>query len=72
MQVGARAWAKNDKVRQKLADCYDGMQREERIRDMRDVWRAEVARKTGGSSPRSGSGPVSAAWLRKVEGGIEC
>ncbi|EAQ92187.1 hypothetical protein CHGG_00422 [Chaetomium globosum CBS 148.51] len=67
MQVGARAWAKNDKMRQKLADCYDGMQREERIRAMREVWRAEVARKTG--SPSSASALAS---LRRVGGGMEC
>lgn len=45
MQLGARDWAKHDKVRQKLADCYDGMEREERIRVLRDTWRAEVGRK---------------------------
>jgi hypothetical protein len=45
MQIGARQWAKQDRVRQKLALCYDGMQREERIRVMRDQWRAEVARR---------------------------
>ncbi|KAK3305520.1 uncharacterized protein B0T15DRAFT_532573 [Chaetomium strumarium] len=45
-QLYARNWAKNDKVRQRLLDCVDGMEREERIRKMRDQWRAEVARKT--------------------------
>ncbi|KAK4240763.1 hypothetical protein C8A03DRAFT_12933 [Achaetomium macrosporum] len=44
-QLYARNWAKNDKVRQRLLDCVDGMEREERIRKMRDQWRAEVARK---------------------------
>ncbi|KAK4099911.1 hypothetical protein N658DRAFT_508301 [Parathielavia hyrcaniae] len=42
MQIGARHWAEKDRVRQKLARCFDGMQREERIRVMRDQWRAEV------------------------------
>ncbi|KAK4032655.1 hypothetical protein C8A01DRAFT_20296 [Parachaetomium inaequale] len=57
MQVGARAWAKHDKMRQRLADCYDEMQREERIRAMRDQWRAEVARKTSSPPSSSSSSP---------------
>ena len=40
MQMGARTWAQQDKVRRRLADCYDGMQREERIRALREAWRA--------------------------------
>ncbi|AEO60220.1 hypothetical protein MYCTH_2309226 [Thermothelomyces thermophilus ATCC 42464] len=57
MQVGARAWAKHDQVRQRLAECYDGMQREERIRVMRNQWRAEVAaRKTSTGSAAGVSG----------------
>lgn len=43
MRVGARAWARHDQTRRRLAECYEGMQREERIRAMRDQWRAEVA-----------------------------
>jgi hypothetical protein len=54
MQLGARDWAKHDRVRQKLADCYDGMEREERIRVLRDTWRAEVGRKTSRLSSREG------------------
>ncbi|KAK4146615.1 uncharacterized protein C8A04DRAFT_25532 [Dichotomopilus funicola] len=58
MRIGARAWARHDRTRQRLADCFEGMQREERIRRMRDVWRGEVARKVGsgsGSGSRGGS-----------------
>lgn len=41
MQMGARRWAKHEKVRQRLADCVEEMEREERIKRMRDVWRAQ-------------------------------
>ncbi|KAK1826848.1 myosin-7 [Podospora conica] len=40
MQIGARQWAKHERVRQRLADCYEGMEREERIGRMREQWRA--------------------------------
>lgn len=41
MQIGAKRWAKHEKVRQKLADCVEGMEREERIRKQRERWRAQ-------------------------------
>ena len=41
MQIGARRWAKHDKVRQRLASCVEEMEREERIKKMRDQWRAQ-------------------------------
>ncbi|KAK4452080.1 myosin-7 [Podospora aff. communis PSN243] len=41
MQMGAKRWAKHDKVRQRLADCVEGMEKEERIRRQRDKWRAQ-------------------------------
>lgn len=41
MQIGARNWAKHEKVRQRLADCVEEMEREERIKKMRNQWRAE-------------------------------
>lgn len=68
MQIGARDWAKHDKVRQKLADCYDGMQREERIRVMRDQWRSEVARRTVSSNALEGGGRKG----RTEVGGVGC
>jgi len=43
MQIGAKRWAKHDKVRQRLADCVEGMEKEERIRKQRDTWRAQTA-----------------------------
>ncbi|KAK0724790.1 hypothetical protein B0H67DRAFT_568774 [Lasiosphaeris hirsuta] len=43
MQTGARSWAKHEKVRQRLADCVEDMEREERIRRMRDQWRAQTS-----------------------------
>ena len=43
MQIGAKRWAKHDKVRQRLADCIEEMQREERIKKARDIWRAQTA-----------------------------
>jgi hypothetical protein len=55
MQIGAKDWAKHDRVRQKLADCFDGMQREERIRVMRDRWRGEVS-SSGSKRGASGKG----------------
>jgi hypothetical protein len=39
LQMGARGWARHDKVRQRLADCVDDMEREDRIRTKRDEWR---------------------------------
>jgi hypothetical protein len=42
-RLAARAWARHDRVRQRLAECLEGMEREARIRRMRDQWRAEVA-----------------------------
>lgn len=44
MQIGARQWAKHERVRQRLAECYEGMEREERIGRMREQWRAGVGR----------------------------
>lgn len=49
MQMGAKDWQKHEKVRQRLADCVEEMQREERIRKMRDQWRKQVKKTT--SSP---------------------
>ncbi|KAK0713816.1 hypothetical protein B0T26DRAFT_649266 [Lasiosphaeria miniovina] len=46
MQISARNWAKHDKVRQRLADAVENMEREERIKKMRDQWRAQVGQKT--------------------------
>lgn len=53
MKIEARKFAENDKVRQRLADCVEDMEREERIRQMRDQWRANQA---GGSSASGGKG----------------
>lgn len=47
--MGAKDWQKHEKVRQRLADCVEEMQREERIRRMRDQWRKQVKKTT--SSP---------------------
>lgn len=47
MQIGAREWAKHERVRQRLAECYEGMEREERIGRMREQWRAGVGREQG-------------------------
>jgi hypothetical protein len=66
MQLGARDWAKHDRVRQKLADCYDGMEREERIGVLRDTWRAEVGRK----ERRGVVVGSSSSSRRGVEGGV--
>lgn len=44
MQIGARQWAKHERVRQRLAECYEGMEREERIGRMREQWKAGVGR----------------------------
>lgn len=52
LQLGAHAWAKQERVRRKLAECFDGMQREERIRLLGDVWRGN----SGGVVARGGGG----------------
>lgn len=52
MQIGARAWGEKDRVRRRLADCFDGMQREQRIRAMREVWRREVGKRVGSTGGR--------------------
>ena len=44
LQIGARQWAKHERVRQRLAECYEGMEREERIGRMREQWRAGQGR----------------------------
>ncbi|KAM7197196.1 myosin-7 [Naviculisporaceae sp. PSN 640] len=61
MQIDARNVAKADKLRQRLADCYEGMEREERIKKMRDQWRAEHNLTRGSSSNSVGSGTGSAS-----------
>jgi hypothetical protein len=48
MQLGARDWARHNKVRLRLAECVEEMEREERIKKMRDVWRAQVGKKSLG------------------------
>lgn len=50
MGIEAKKFAENDKVRQRLADCVEQMEREDRIRQMRDQWRAKQAGPSGGSS----------------------
>jgi hypothetical protein len=47
LQIGARQWAKHERVRQRLAECYEGMEREERIGRMREQWRAGQGREQG-------------------------
>jgi hypothetical protein len=42
LQIGARNWAKHEKVRQRLVGCVEEMEREERIKKMRDQWRRQV------------------------------
>lgn len=53
MRIEAKKFVENDKVRQRLADCVEQMEREDRIRQMRDQWRAKQA---GPSSSSSGDG----------------
>lgn len=50
MGIEANKFAENDKVRQRLADCVEQMEREDRIRQMRDQWRAKQAGLLGGPS----------------------
>lgn len=50
MRIEAKKFAENDKVRQRLADCVEQMEREDRIRQMRDQWRAKRAGPLGSSS----------------------
>ncbi len=45
-QISARGWAKHEALRQRLADAYDQQEREQRIRKMRDEWRAQMAGKS--------------------------
>jgi hypothetical protein len=61
MQIGARNWARHEQVRRRLADCFEGMEREERIRKMRDLWRAKVATGTTSRGVSSGAGTSAAA-----------
>ncbi|KAK4184453.1 hypothetical protein QBC35DRAFT_505917 [Podospora australis] len=53
MQIGAKAWQKHEKIRQKLADCVDEMEREERIKKMKEQWQKQVKKNT--SSPKTSS-----------------
>ena len=62
MKLGAHAWAKQEKVRRKLAECFDGMQREERIRLLGEGWRAH----NSGHHSGGGGGGTS-----RVRGGEE-
>ncbi|SPQ25852.1 7a0ea0a1-12f5-4c30-84f1-047378809f9d [Thermothielavioides terrestris] len=52
MQIRARDWAKYDRVRQRLSECIEDMEREQRIRRMRDQWRAEMGRRAAASDSR--------------------
>ena len=61
MQIGAREWGKHEMTRQRLADRYEEMEKEERIRQMREQWRKQVKRniettKGGGASSSSAGG----------------
>ncbi|KAK1774300.1 hypothetical protein QBC45DRAFT_397165 [Copromyces sp. CBS 386.78] len=56
MRLEAKKFAENDKVRQRLADCVEEMEREDRIRQMRDQWRANQAGPSGSSSGDGGGG----------------
>ncbi|EAA30303.1 hypothetical protein NCU02411 [Neurospora crassa OR74A] len=56
MRIEAKKFAENDKVRQRLADCVEQMEREDRIRQMRDQWRAKRAGPLGSSSGGEGDG----------------
>ncbi|KAL2024783.1 hypothetical protein VTK56DRAFT_5604 [Thermocarpiscus australiensis] len=58
-QMGARRWAKHEKVRRRLADCVEEMEREERIRRLRDQWRSQVTTGTRRTASGSGSGSGS-------------
>ncbi len=49
-QISARNWAKHEALRQRLADAYDQQEREQRIRKMRDEWRAQTVQKRSLSS----------------------
>ncbi|KAK4216362.1 myosin-7 [Rhypophila decipiens] len=74
IQIEARNFAKHDKVRQRLADCIEGMEREERIKKMRDQWRAEHQGQRRSSSHSNGNndhqiqqeGAVEKKNLKKV------
>lgn len=68
MQISARNWAKHDEVRQRLADAVENMEREERIKKMRDQWRAQVGQKTIAPRP-SAERRVDAARGPVVVGG---
>jgi hypothetical protein len=42
MRMGARTWAENERLRQRLADRVDEMEREDRIKQKRDQWRSRA------------------------------
>ena len=41
MQIAARGWAEHEKVRQRLAEAAGEMQRQARLKKMRDEWKAQ-------------------------------
>jgi len=56
MQIGARRWAKHEQVRARLAGAVEEMEREERIRRMRDQWRQQVQGGGGDSGSKDNRG----------------
>lgn len=64
MRIEAKKFAENDKVRQRLADCVEEMEREDRIRQMRDQWRANQA----GPSGSGGKGGKGGSHVHEILG----
>lgn len=52
MQIGARAWAKKERLRKRLAEAYDDAEREERIRRMRELWKGSKDQAVQGGGRR--------------------
>lgn len=42
MQLAARGWSRHEKTRRRLAEAADEMQRQARMKKMRDEWRAQM------------------------------
>lgn len=50
MQLAARGWAQHERTRRRLAEAAGEMEKQERIRRMRDEWRAQMRVAVDGGS----------------------